>query len=118
VTLDSDHRLPAPLVPSMLLQTLIENAVKHGVSQAREAGRIEVMARTDPDQVILEVRNTGPSINAAGSAAREGEGFGLHSVRERLKGHFGDRASFTLLRDDSIGVTVARISMPNVKVAA
>ena len=45
-TIDSDHRLPAPLIPSMLLQTLLENAVKHGVSQARGPGRIEVIVRT------------------------------------------------------------------------
>jgi hypothetical protein len=116
--IDSDHHLPAPQVPSMLLQTLIENAVKHGVSQAREAGRIEVIARTTADQITLEVRNTGPSGNTAGVAAREGEGFGLHSVRERLKGHFGDRASFSLVRDDTTGLTIARIAMPHVKVAA
>jgi hypothetical protein len=116
--IDSDHTLPAPQVPSMLLQTLLENAVKHGVSQAREPGRIDVVVRTTPDQVTVEVRNTGPAANAAGISAREGEGFGLHSVRERLKGHFGDRASFRLMRDNSAGVTVAHITMPNVKVAA
>ena len=96
-TIDSDHAAPVPLIPSMLLQTLLENAVKHGVSQARGPGRIEVIVRTTSDQVTLEVRNTGPRLrNARGaaSASREGEGFGLHSVRERLKGHFGDRASF------------------------
>jgi LytS/YehU family sensor histidine kinase len=98
----------------MLLQTLLENAVKHGVSQAREPGRIDVVVRTTPDHVMLEVRNTGP----VASTSREGEGFGLHSVRERLKGHFGDRASFRLIRDETAGVTVARIDMPNVRAAA
>ena len=117
-SIDSDHHLPAPQIPSMLLQTLLENAVKHGVSQAREPGRIDVVVRTTPDQVTVEVRNTGPAANAAGQSIREGEGFGLHSVRERLKGHFGDRASFRLIRDDAAGVTVAHIAMPNVKVAA
>ena len=134
--IDSDHTLPAPQVPSMLLQTLLENAVKHGVSQAREPGRIDVVVRTTPEQVMVEVRNTGPhstrdsenAVARSGQAAHEargakheapdGEGFGLHSVRERLKGHFGDRASFRLTRDESAGVTVAHISMPNVKVAA
>ena len=59
-TIDSDHVAPVPLIPSMLLQTLLENAVKHGVSQARGPGRIEVIVRTTADQVTLEVRNTGP----------------------------------------------------------
>ncbi len=115
-SIDSDHHMPAPQIPSMLLQTLLENAVKHGVSQAREPGRIDVVVRTTTDEITMEVRNTGPTAAAGTGAA--GEGFGLHSVRERLKGHFGDRASFRLTRDESAGVTVARIAMPNVKVAA
>ena len=117
-TIDSDHQSPIPLVPSMLLQTLLENAVKHGVSQARGPGRIDVIVRTTSDQVTLEVRNTGPGAESRAGRSREGEGFGLHSVRERLKGHFGDRASFGLTRDETAGVTVARIAMPHVKVAA
>jgi len=117
-TIDSDHTVPVPLIPSMLLQTLLENAVKHGVSQARGPGRIEVIVRTTADQVRLEVRNTGPAQNARSLPVRDGEGFGLHSVRERLKGHFGDRASFTLVRDESKQVTVATIAMPNARVAA
>jgi hypothetical protein len=115
-SIDSDHVLPAPQIPSMLLQTLLENAVKHGVSQAREPGRIDVIVRISADQITLEVRNTGPA--SQGVVAPDGEGFGLHSVRERLKGHFGDRASFRLTRDEDAGVTVARISMPNARVAA
>ena len=126
-TIDSDQVAPVPLIPSMLLQTLLENAVKHGVSQERGPGRIDVIVRTTSDQVVLEVRNTGPStrdvlvdVPRSGQAGqgRDGEGFGLHSVRERLKGHFGDRASFKLTRDEAAGVTVARIAMPNVRIAA
>ncbi len=117
-TIDSDHLAPAPHVPSMLLQTLLENAVTHGVSQSREPGRIDVIVRTASDQVTIEVRNTGPGASAPGRGQREGEGFGLHSVRERLKGHFGDGATFALTRDDVAGVTIARITMPNVRVTA
>jgi signal transduction histidine kinase len=125
-TIESDHQSPAPLIPSMLLQTLLENAVKHGVSQARGPGRIEVIVRTTADQVQLEVRNTGPGPStrdgvhavARSGPARDGEGFGLRSVRERLKGHFKDRATFGLTRDESAGITVARIAMPHVRIAA
>jgi hypothetical protein len=117
-TIDSDHASPVPLVPSMLLQTLLENAVKHGVSQVRGPGRIDVIVRTTSDRVTLEVKNTGPGATSLEKSSREGEGFGLRSVRERLKGHFGDRASFGLTRDEAAGVTIARIAMPNVKVAA
>ena len=123
-SIDSDHQSPAPLIPSMLLQTLLENAVKHGVSQARGPGRIDVIVRSTPDRITIEVRNTGPSTRESDQAVarsgqnRDGEGFGLHSVRERLKGHFGDRASFRLMRDETAGVTIARIDMPPGRIAA
>lgn len=116
-TIDSDHLPPAPMIPSMLLQTLLENAVKHGVSQQRGPGRIDVVVRNTSDQITLEVRNTGPATSSRSSHA-DGEGFGLHSVRERLKGHFGERASFKLMRDEEAGVTIARIVMPHVRIAA
>ena len=115
--IDSDHLSPVPQIPSMLLQTLIENAVKHGVSQTRGPGRVEVMVRTSANQVTVEVRDNGPGPGTAHTLPREGEGFGLRSVRERLAGHFGSRARLDLVRDDASGVTIARITMPVVRVA-
>ncbi|MEO8682684.1 MAG: histidine kinase [Vicinamibacterales bacterium] len=117
-TIDSDHLLPPPQVPSMLLQTLIENAVKHGVSQQREPGRIDIVVRTTSSEITVEVRDTGPGANSRGLQPREGEGFGLRSVRERLKGYFGERASLSLTRDEAAGVTIARVVMPVVRMAA
>ena len=46
----------------MLLQTLVENAVKHGISQIRGAGRIEIRARVEDDTLILEVTDSGPGL--------------------------------------------------------
>jgi len=117
-TIDSDHLPPPPQVPSMLLQTLIENAVKHGVSQQRDAGRIDVVVRTTSSEITVEVRDTGPGANSRGLQSREGEGFGLRSVRERLQGYFGERASLSLTRDETAGVTIARVVMPVVRMAA
>ena len=117
-TIDSDHLPPPPLVPSMLLHTLIENAVKHGVSQQREPGRIDIVVRTTSAEITVEVRDTGPGANSKGQQPRDGEGFGLRSIRERLRGYFGERASLSLTRDDQAGVTVARVVMPVVRMAA
>jgi signal transduction histidine kinase len=116
--IESDHGTPAPLIPSMLLQTLIENAVKHGVSQTRGHGRVAVVVRTADDAILIEVRDNGPGPGAGTGLAREGEGFGLRSVRERLAGHFGERAALTLTRDEASGTTIARITMPMARVAA
>lgn len=97
-------------VPSMLLQTLVENAVKHGISRLRTPGRIDVSARMADGRITLEVRDTGPGPTGLGTAVVQGEHFGLRSVRDRLAGHFGQNASLQLTRED--GTTVARIEMP------
>jgi signal transduction histidine kinase len=104
-------------MPSMLLHTLVENAVKHGISQLRGAGRIDVQARADHDTLVLEVRDTGPGIDRDRGKRTEGESFGLRSIHDRLRGHFGERASLSLTRDDEHGVTIARIQMPLVMAA-
>ena len=101
-------------VPSMLLQTLVENAVKHGISRLRGPGRIDVHASAPDGRLILEVRDTGPGIGAAGGVESTGESFGLRSVRDRLHGHFGEGASLDLRREGD--TTIARIELPLVEV--
>ncbi len=98
-------------VPSMLLHTLVENAVKHGISRLRLPGRIDVSARCRDNRLTLEVRDTGPGPDAADRPRPPGgESFGLRSVRDRLRGHFGAQASLELTREHE--VTVARIELP------
>jgi sensor histidine kinase YesM len=136
-SIDADPALAAAQVPSMLLQTLVENAVKHGISQLRSQGRIEIAAARNGsrpagdarratgdgrratgdarpatgDTLLLEVRDTGPGPDRSARLPHTaGESFGLRSVRDRLHGHFGDHASLELVREEN--VTVARIRMP------
>jgi hypothetical protein len=97
-------------VPSMLLQTLVENAVKHGISRLRTSGRIDVRATVRDRRVTLHVRDTGPGPGAGRDAAARGEGFGLRSVRDRLEGHFGTDASLDLRREGD--TTVAEVELP------
>ncbi|MEM1415488.1 MAG: histidine kinase [Myxococcota bacterium] len=94
------HALP---LPSMLLQPLVENAVKHGMPGA---GPVEVVVRgrREPGGVRLEVRNTGQ----LGKASAEGAG--LRLVRERLRARFGPLSALSLQRDE--GWVVARLWLP------
>jgi two-component system LytT family sensor kinase len=119
-SITADRAAGGAQVPSMLLQTLVENAVKHGISRLRGPGRVEVGARVLDGRLALEVRDTGPGLDPEASRTRrpEGESFGLRSVRDRLSGHFGDRAALTLERDAEAGVTIARIEMPLAEVRA
>ncbi len=119
-SISADRAAAGAQVPSMLLQTLVENAVKHGISRLRGPGHVDVGARVADGRLALEVRDTGPGPDAETARARrpEGESFGLRSVRDRLTGHFGERASLTLSRDAEAGVTIARIEMPLAEVRA
>ncbi len=79
------------LVPNLILQPLVENAIKHGVSKIDEEGRIEINARRDGDRLVLCVRDNGPRISENG--LRAGEGVGLRNTRERLQELYGAEQS-------------------------
>ncbi len=77
--------LEALHVPSLLLQPVIENAVRHAVGPRAEGGRIVLEARRAEGGLLLAVEDDGPGFDPAAPASPGGTGFGLHSVRERLR---------------------------------
>lgn len=105
--------LPEPLrevlVPSLLLQPLVENAVRHGLEPLVSGGEIRVCARRDGELLTIDVADTGASL---GEAERvQGSGFGLVQVRERLASFYGDSASLAVATAPG-GVTRATLSLP------
>ena len=110
--------LPAELaelpVPPLLLQPLVENAIKHGLEPAIAGGRLQIIARREGDQLILEVLDHGVGLSAAKpSSEAEGTHFGLHQVRARLATQFGAGAGLSLQALEAPGHgTRARIHMP------
>ena len=70
-------------VPSLLLQPLVENAIRHGLASQPEGGTLTLRAHRDGDLLTLEVADDGAGMN--GDAAASSDGFGLRSVRERLE---------------------------------
>jgi hypothetical protein len=97
------------LVPNLILQPLVENAIKHGVSKIDEEGRIEIRARRDGDRLVLCVRDNGPRVTETG--LRNGEGVGLRNTRERLLELYGTEQSLTLRGAEGGGV-VAEVIIP------
>jgi signal transduction histidine kinase len=92
-------------VPPMALQTLVENAVKHGVEHAPGSCQLHVAAGRDGDDVLLTVANQG-RLAAASASTR----LGLANTSKRLALLFGPRASCTLLEQD--GWVTARVVLP------
>jgi sensor histidine kinase YesM len=93
------------LVPSMMLLTLVENAIKHGIEPALRGGEVAVSATVADGAVRLSVRDSG-----VGMAAEPGVGTGLDNLRRRLQLAYGDKASLAL-RDAAPGV-VAELTLP------
>ena len=85
------------LVPSMLLQPLIENSIKHGLSKMEQGGKITITAAIDEQNLVLTVADNGPGIADAmlDDADAAFKGVGLVNVRDRLKEMYGDNQSFT-----------------------
>lgn len=101
-------------VPPMLLQTLVENAVKYGISTRREGGELFIRARIEGATLALSVTNPGDlNAPASYSAARAGSstGVGLRNASERLQLLFGDRARLTL-RAEPVGHVTADVTIP------
>jgi LytS/YehU family sensor histidine kinase len=111
VVFDLPPGLAAQPVPPLLLQPLVENAIKHGLEPHVAGGRLVVSAREDGEMLVLQVRDTG--IGLAQAAATAGTRFGLAQVRERLATLHGARASLVVApAPDAEGGTVATIQLP------
>jgi len=93
------------LVPSLLLQPLIENAIKYAVSPREQGGSIQVEGHIQQGMLQLAVRDDGPGIIDP-QRLREGRGVGIRNTRERLHVLYGDRSRVTLDNNDP-GLTVS-----------
>jgi len=93
-------------IPTMILLTLVENAVKHGINPSLEGGSIRVSASRDQESLVLRVADSG-----RGLVATDGHGMGLANIRRRLTMLYGDSAILSLARAATRGV-VATVSIP------
>jgi hypothetical protein len=106
-TLDIPNNLYSQSVPSLIVQPLVENAVKHGIAGAREGGTVTVTATLDQCLRII-VRNTGAPLGPNRVSER---GVGLENVTRRLHHYYGHDASLTVTRAAD-GATVAELCLP------
>jgi LytS/YehU family sensor histidine kinase len=91
VAVDVEPAAADALVPSLILQPLVENAVRHGNVSLLGSGHIDVRARREGDRLVLDVLDDGPG----GTWEQKGSGVGLRSTAERLRLLYGDAHRFT-----------------------
>lgn len=98
-------------VPPMLLQTLVENAVKYGISARAEGGEISIIARRESESLRLQVTNPGELATPAARVRVSSTGVGLRNAAERLRLLFGESATLRL-RADTPELVVAEAIVP------
>jgi|KBSMisStandDraft_5_1062788.scaffolds.fasta_scaffold30171_3 hypothetical protein len=110
--LQTDIQVPEGLLsaefPSMMIQSLVENAIKHGLEPKAEGGRLTVKAEIVHGKLAVTVADTGLGF---GKAATAGTGVGLANIRERIKLLYGDRASMTVA-DNTPSGTIVTLTVP------
>jgi sensor histidine kinase YesM len=85
------------LVPPLMIQTLVENGVKHGISKLTEGGVIQVKAKVEKDHLRISIRNSG-QYHLNGSKKRGG--LGLSNTMQRLKLLYGKEAHFAISNEN------------------
>jgi hypothetical protein len=107
VQVDVPEALRATPLPPMMLQTLVENAIKHGLEPRTGGGTVWIRARSGDDRVAVTVADDGDGFNASTG----GTGIGLKNVRERLQLRYGERAALAVVANFPAGVA-ATITVP------
>jgi len=101
-------------VPSILLQPLIENSIKHGLEPRLNGGTVTLRSRLEGDRVFIEVADDGVGMGnrPVSSLRREGAGIGMKNVQERLEVLYGNQARFEVVSNPGRG-TIVSIEIPS-----
>jgi LytS/YehU family sensor histidine kinase len=103
---DSHHFL----VPPLMIQTLVENGIKHGISKLKEGGIIQLNTTVRDGSLRIQIRNSGHMVNGA---KRSKGGLGIKNTIQRLKLIYGDRSAFRIANENDNFVLTEIIIPPN-----
>jgi len=109
LSVDVPSELLAAQVPSLLLQPLVENSIKHGIAKRAHGGRIRIAAVRSGGMLTLNVYNDGPKLKPDHGAMPDGTG--ILNIRTRLRSLYGNAFSLTMRNEDPSGVEVS-VSFP------
>lgn len=99
------------LVPPLMIQTLVENGIKHGIAKLVAGGVIQMKTSVKDDRLTIQIRNSGHYVNGA---THPSAGLGLENTRQRLKLIYGDNASFRILNENDTFV-LTEIEIPHLR---
>lgn len=107
---DIDGKSGDFLVPPLMMQTLVENGIKHGISNLKEGGTVSIVTTVRKKHLDLEIRNTG---QLSPPEKRNGVGLGIENTRKRLELLYGEEATFSIKNENATTV-LTKISLPKI----
>ncbi len=111
VTKEIEIQAMDALVPSLILQPLVENAIKYAITPREEGGHILVSAKCTANTLSITVADDGPGMKGTRNNGKRSTGVGLRNIRERLQQLYGDQQDFTLASNQPSGL-VATLNIP------
>lgn len=111
VVWDIEDKCEAALVPSMILQPLIENAIKHAISKMEDGGQICITARQFGNDLLIDVADNGPGAEIKDGQLRRENGVGLVNIKERLQSLYQRNFAFSVEHNQPSGVRI-RLRIP------
>jgi LytS/YehU family sensor histidine kinase len=104
---DVSNEAQEAMIPSLLLQPLVENAIKYGIARAEEGGHLRIAARVFAGDLLLELSDDGPGVELVNGQIPGSNGVGLRNTRERLLELYGSQHSFRLSQTRPHGLTIS-----------
>ena len=106
---DIDPKSNSFYVPPMMIQTLVENGIKHGISKLKEGGEISLKTRVNESMLTIHITNSGK----LGSTTFNGsKGYGLENTIRRLKLLYGNEATFSIRDSDNGNIVLTEVILP------
>ena len=106
VEVEVEPQALAVTVPNLILQPIVENAVRHGIARQTTSGRISIRALKKDGRLIMQVEDNGPGLESNGHPVGTSEGIGLNNTRARLKQFYGDDYQLEIANSSGRGVIV------------
>ena len=106
--IDLDPKSAKIEIPPMMIQTLVENGIKHGISKKTEGGEITVKSKIINSKLYIDIENSG---HIEESALQNSSGFGINNTKHRLHLLYGEDASFTI-KNESENTVLAKLVIP------
>ena len=104
--LDIEETAKDALIPSLLMQPLVENAIKYGIARAEGGGHLSISAKVFAGDLLIELSDDGPGCELVNGHIPQANGVGLRNTRERLATLYGSEHSIRLSKTDPHGLTI------------